>query len=134
MLYSPMQMACDLIENYDHPAFEFFRQFNPDCDWTEMLAGEPGEYVVVATGASDRYFLGAVTDENARNVTVSLSFLDKGVDYYATIYADGPDADWKTNPLDISIETRKVTNADSLEIKMAPGGGMAVAFIPDKGW
>lgn len=78
ILYSPLQMAADMIENYEgHPAFRFFRDFDADCDWSEALAGEPGEYVAIVRKAKDKYFLGAATDEEARSIDVKLDFLEK---------------------------------------------------------
>ncbi|MEG0888063.1 MAG: glycoside hydrolase family 97 protein [Bacteroides sp.] len=131
ILYSPLQMASDMIENYEgHPAFQFFRDFDPDCDWSQALAGEPGEFVVVARRAKQNYFLGASTNEEARTVIVKLDFLEKGKRYKAVIYADGKDADWKTNPTSYQIKERMVTANDSLSIVMAKGGGQAVSFMP----
>ena len=99
ILYSPLQMAADMIANYEgHPAFQFFRDFDADCDWSEALAGEPGEFVVIVRRAGEKYFLGAATNEEAREVTVALDFLEKDKTYRAVIYADGKDADWVTNP------------------------------------
>ena len=93
IIYSPLQMAADLIENYEgHPAFRFFRDFDADCDWSKALQGEIGDYIVVARRAKDRYFLGAGTDEKARTLVQKLDFLEPGVTYTATIYADAPDA------------------------------------------
>lgn len=131
ILYSPLQMASDMIENYvDHPAFQFFRDFDADCDWSEALQGEPGDYIAVVRRADERYFLGVSTNDEARTLTVPLDFLEEGKTYDATIYADGDDADWKDNPTSYKIEKRKVTSADTLEVKMAKGGGQAVTFIP----
>lgn len=131
ILYSPLQMASDMIENYEgHPAFQFFRDFDADCDWSQALAGEPGEFVVVARRAKQNYFLGASTNEEARTVIVKLDFLEKGKRYKAVIYADGKDADWKTNPTSYEIKERMVTANDSLSIVMAKGGGEAVSFMP----
>ncbi|MEG1161703.1 glycoside hydrolase family 97 protein [Bacteroides sp.] len=131
ILYSPLQMASDMIENYEgHPAFQFFRDFDPDSDWSQALAGEPGEFVVVARRAKQNYFLGASTNEEARTVIVKLDFLEKGKRYKAVIYADGKDADWKTNPTSYQIKERMVTANDSLSIVMAKGGGQAVSFMP----
>ncbi|MEG0039312.1 MAG: glycoside hydrolase family 97 C-terminal domain-containing protein, partial [Bacteroides sp.] len=119
------------IENYEgHPAFQFFRDFDPDSDWSQALAGEPGEFVVVARRAKQNYFLGASTNEEARTVIVKLDFLEKGKRYKAVIYADGKDADWKTNPTSYQIKERMVTANDSLSIVMAKGGGQAVSFMP----
>ncbi len=132
ILYSPMQMACDLIENYKgHPAFRFFKDFDADCDVSRALQGEVGEYIALYRRASDRYFYAATTDENARTLTQSLDFLSPGVKYRATIYADAPDADWKTNPCSYQITERIVDSSDTLTIRLAPGGGQAISFIPE---
>ncbi len=131
IIYSPVQMASDLIESYEgHPAFRFFRDFDADCDWSRALAGEPGEFVAVVRRAGENYFLGAATDEQPRTLSLPLDFLKPGTKYRATIYADGPDADWKTNPTSYTISEREVSSADTLEVAMAPGGGQAVSFMP----
>lgn len=131
ILYSPLQMASDMIENYEgHPAFQFFRDFDPDCDWSEALEGEPGEYVVIARKAGEKFFLGAATNEESRTINVPLDFLEKGRKYQARIYADGEDADWQTNPVSYRLEERVVTSQDTLKVKMANGGGQAVSFFP----
>lgn len=131
IIYSPVQMASDLIENYEgHPAFRFFRDFDADCDWSRALAGEPGEFVAVVRRAGENYFLGAATDEQPRTLSLPLDFLKPGTKYRAMIYADGPDADWKTNPTSYTISEREVSSADTLEVAMAPGGGQAVSFMP----
>ena len=131
IIYSPVQMASDLIENYEgYPAFRFFRDFDADCDWSRALAGEPGEFVAVVRRAGENYFLGAATDEQPRTLSLPLDFLKPGTKYRATIYADGPDADWKTNPTSYTISEREVSSADTLEVAMAPGGGQAVSFMP----
>lgn len=131
VLYSPMQMACDLIENYEgHPAFQFFRDYNADCDWSRALAGEVGDYIVVARRAGEVYFLGAVTDENARMVEQKLDFLPEGKTFEATIYADAPDASMETNPQAYEITSRQVTSADVITLRMATSGGCAIVFKP----
>ena len=131
VLYSPLQMASDMIENYEgHPAFQFFRDFDTDCDWSRALAGEPGEYISVVRRAGDRYFLGAITGDSPRTLQVPLDFLESGKEYRAVIYADGPDADWKTNPCSYTISEMTVSSDDVLEVKMASGGGQAVVFFP----
>ena len=131
VLYSPLQMASDMIENYeDHPAFRFFRDFDADCDWSEALQGEPGEFVAIVRKAKDKYFLGATTNEEARTLAIPLDFLEKDKKYHAVIYADGEDADWKTNPTSYQITEKDVTSADTLSVVMAKGGGQAVSFIP----
>ena len=135
VLYSPMQMACDLIENYKgHPAFQFFRDFNADCDWSEALQGEVGDYIVVARRAGDTFFLGAVADENARRLEQPLSFLPEGIKYEATIYADGPKASFEKNPYSYEILHRTLTAKDTLAMSLATSGGCAVVFKPIVDW
>ena len=132
ILYSPMQMACDLLENYEgHPAFQFFRDFDADCDASEALQGEVGEWISLVRRAGDRFFLGASTDENGRVIEQPLGFLKPGVRYTATIYGDAPDAHWDTNPTAYEITTRSVTSEDTLTLRLAPGGGAAVSFLPE---
>ena len=129
VLYSPLQMASDMIEHYEgHPAFQFFRDYNPDCDWSEALQGEPGEYVVIVRRAGTNFFLGATTDGEARSTEIPLTFLEKGKQYEATIYSDGDDAHWETNPTSYKIEKKTLNSSDTLFIKMAEGGGCAVSF------
>ncbi|MDD4609894.1 MAG: glycoside hydrolase family 97 protein [Bacteroidaceae bacterium] len=131
ILYSPLQMASDRIENYKgHPAFQFFRDFKADCDWSRALQGEPGEFVAVVRRAGEQYFLGATTNETPRTLRIPLSFLKKETNYQARIYADGADADWKENPLSYTITEQHVNASDTLTIKMAAGGGQAISFVP----
>ncbi len=127
IIYSPLQMAADLIENYvGQEAFRFFRDFNADCDWSQALQGEIGKYIAIVRRAGDNYYLGAGTDSSARSLSVPLSFLSEGVTYTARIYADDPSDRTK-----VIITERNVTSADTLEIKMAPSGGQAVTFMPN---
>ncbi len=129
IIYSPLQMASDLIENYEgHPAFQFFRDFEADCDASEALQGEVGDYIVVVRRAGDRHFLGAGTNDEARTLTQPLSFLAPDVTYTATIYADV--ADSAEHPEAYRIEQHTVTAADTLKIVMAARGGQAISFIP----
>ena len=130
ILYSPLQMASDMIEHYEgHPMFQFFRDFNPDCDWSEALQGEPGEYIAVVRRAGTNFYLGAATNGEAREIAIPLTFLPKDTDFEATIYADSDDAHWKTNPTSYKIEKKTLSHADTLFIKMAAGGGCAVRFM-----
>lgn len=132
-IYSPMQMAADLIENYENqPGFQFIRDVAVDWDTTRVIEGKIGDYVVVARKArnSPEWFIGAMTDEVGRTFDVPLSFLTPGQRYVAEIYADGPTAHWLTNPLPLRISTRPVTSASTLSIRMAPGGGQAVRIRP----
>lgn len=129
ILYSPLQMASDLIEHYEnHPAFQFFRDFNPDCDESKALQGEIGEFVVVVRRAQNTYFLAATTNEMPRELQVKLDFLEDGKTYKAVIYADALDADWKTNPTSYEISEKQVTKQDVLRMKLASGGGQAVVI------
>ena len=133
VLYSPVEMAADLPENYAHqPAFQFIKDVAVDWDTTRVLAARIGDYVAVARkerGGPD-WFLGAITDEQARTLDVPLSFLTPGTKYVADIYADGPGADWRTNPFPVAITHRPVSSATRLKIAMAPGGGQAVRIHP----
>ena len=133
-LYSPLQMAADLPENYEAhmDAFQFIKDVPVDWDDTKILAAEPGDYVVIARKGkgTGNWFLGAITDENARQLVEDLSFLDKGKKYVATIYADAADADWKTNPEAYTINKMIVTGTTHLSLKLAPGGGAAVSIVP----
>ena len=133
VLYSPLHMAADLPENYaNQPAFQFIRDVAVDWDTTRVIDGRIGDYVVVARKArnSQEWFLGAITDEEARTFTVSLSFLPRGRSYVAEIYADGPNAHWLTNPLPVAIARRPVTSASTLRVVLAAGGGQAIRIRP----
>src|SRR5205807_1192219 len=113
VLYSPLQMAADLPENYEHqPAFQFIRDVAVDWDTTRVLAGRIGDYVAVArkTKGKDEWFVGAITDEAARTLDVSLAFLPDGRRYVADVYADGPTASWRENPESIVISSQPVTS------------------------
>lgn len=141
ILYSPLQMACDLIENYEgHPAFQFFRDFDPDYDWSEAVDGEIGDYIVVVRRAKDRFFLGAGTNSQARTLSVDLDFLVPGVTYRATIYEDAPEAEVICQPdgtyakdkTAYRIREINVTAKDSIELSLAEDGGTAISFIPVK--
>jgi alpha-glucosidase len=133
VLYSPLQMAADLPENYaGQPAFQFIRDVAVDWDTTRVIDGKIGDYVVVARRekGSQTWFLGAITDENRRTLDVPLSFLPAGRRYVAEIYADGPTANWVDNPLPVSISRRPVTSATRLRVVLAPGGGQAIRLRP----
>ena len=131
-MYSPLQMAADLPENYEKyiDAFQFIKDVAADWDDTKILEAEPGDYLTIArkTKGKESWFLGAITDENARNSNLKLNFLTPGKTYVATIYEDGSDADWKTNPKSYHIRKMDVTSGTMLELKLANGGGAAVSF------
>jgi alpha-glucosidase len=126
-------MAADLPENYkNQPAFQFIKDVAVDWDTTRVLAARIGDYVAVVRkerGGPD-WFLGAITDEQARTLDVSLSFLTPGKKYVADIYADGPGADWRSNPFPVAITHRPVSSTTRLRIAMAPGGGQAIRIHP----
>ena len=129
VLYSPMQMAADVIESYDgQPAFRFIRDVAVDWDTTRVLDARIGDHVVVARKVRDRdeWFIGAITDEKQRTLDISLAFLPAGRRYVAEVYADGPGAHWRDNPLPVAITSRPVTSATRLAIRLAPGGGQAI--------
>ena len=129
VLYSPVQMAADLIENYEgQPGFQFIRDVPVDWDTTRVLHGRIGDDVVVARKATgkDEWFIGAITDEEARTVDVRLDFLTPGRQYVAEVYADGPGADWRGNPLPLAITKVPVDVTTRLRVRMARGGGQAI--------
>lgn len=133
-LYSPLQMAADVPENYMRyaDAFRFIKDVAVDWDESRYLAAEPGEYIIAARRekGGQRWFVGGVTNEDARTMTVDFSFLTKGQKYMATIYADAKDADYETNPEKYVISRRVVTAKDKEKIFMARGGGFAISLIP----
>jgi len=129
VLYSPLQMAADLPENYaGQPAFKFIKDVAVDWDTTRVITAAIGDYVVVARRqkGAPTWFLGAITDENARTFTVPLDFLTPGKRYEAEVYADGAGANWRTNPLPVAISRQAVTSATRLTVALAPGGGQAI--------
>lgn len=131
-MYSPLQMAADLYQNYEkYPdAFQFIKDVAVDWDNTYILEAEPGDYITIARKAKGKneWYIGGITDENSRTTTISLDFLPTGKKYEATIYADGKDADWKTNPKSYKITTKKVNSKTKLKLNLAAGGGVAVSI------
>ncbi len=132
-MYSPLQMAADMIENYQPKmdAFQFIKEVPVDWDDSRYLEAEPGDYITVARKAKGKnnWFIGAITDENGRNTNIQLDFLDAGKKYTATIYADGANAHWQTNPEAYIITRQTVDNKTVLNLKLAPGGGCAVSIL-----
>lgn len=132
VLYSPIQMAADLPENYEArmDAFQFIRDVPTDWADSKALTGEIGKHATFARKerGGDDWFLGSVTNEDARTLTVSLDFLDKDRSYEAQIYRDGDEGHWDTNPYAMVIEKRTVMAGDSMELPLAAGGGIAVRF------
>jgi hypothetical protein len=142
-MYSPLQMAADLPENYEQhlDALQFIRDVAVDWDDTKILDAEPGDYIIEARKAKarpgdpvgrakDSWFLGAISDENARNFMELLNFLDGDKKYIATIYCDADNADWQKNPEAYKIEKFIVDSKTKLKLKLAPGGGTAISLVP----
>lgn len=132
VIYSPLQMAADLPENYEgKPAFKFIEDVPTDWETTKVVNGKIGEYIT--TVRKDRnsgsWFLGSITNEQARTLEVKLDFLSPGKKYNAEIYQDGGDADVNSNPLSIDIHSQEVDSSVTLRLKLAPGGGAAIRFI-----
>ena len=132
-MYSPLQMAADLPENYEKfdDAFQFIRDVACDWDDSKYLEAEPGDYITVARKAkgTDNWFVGGKCDENGHQTTLKLNFLDKGRKYDCTIYADAKDAHYETNPQAYTITKKVVTAKDVLKLTEAPGGGFAISLI-----
>ncbi|SHJ07861.1 Glycosyl-hydrolase 97 C-terminal, oligomerisation [Hymenobacter daecheongensis DSM 21074] len=134
-MYSPLQMAADLPEAYEKhlDAFRFIQDVPVDWDDTRILLAEPGDYITTARKAKgkDEWYLGSITDENARPQTVKLDFLTPGQLYEAIIYADAKGASWDKNPMAYQIRKQKVTSKSVLKLQLAAGGGAAVSFKPE---
>lgn len=133
VIYSPIQMACDLVEHYkDHPALQFIREVGTNWEQSKVLNGKIGDYVTIVRKekGSKRWFLGSITDENARKFKTKLNFLEANSQYVATIYADGKKAHWSKNPEAYSIKKFIVNKNTVLDVQLAAGGGTAVSFVP----
>ena len=133
-MYSPLQMAADIPDNYEKhmDAFQFIKDVAVDWDDTKIIAAEPGEYLTIARkekGAAN-WYVGAITNEKSRDAAIPLDFLDKGKKYVAIIYADGDDGDWQTNPESYKITRYLVDAGSKLAIRLANGGGAAVSIKP----
>lgn len=135
-IYSPVQMVMDLPENYQArmDAFQFIKDVPADWEESIALSGEVGEFLVIARKDrnSDDWYIGAHTNENARNVAASLTFLKEGATYLAQIYRDGDNADFDKDPYDIVIEQREVTSEDTLSFDLGRSGGAAVRLVRKK--
>lgn len=133
-MYSPLQMAADLPENYEkYPdAFQFIKDVAVDWQESKYLEAEPGDYLTIARKDkySENWFLGAITDENKRSTEIKLDFLSPNKKYKATIYQDSKTADWKTNPISYDIKTIQVTSKSKIKLNLANGGGTAISFQP----
>lgn len=131
-MYSPLQMAADLIENYEgKPEFQFIRDVAADWDDTRILQAEIGDQLAIARRAkgTQKWFIGAITDENARTMALKLDFLEAGKTYKATIYEDGEGADFEKNPFPVKIRTVNVDKNAVIELKLARSGGAAISIM-----
>lgn len=132
-LYSPLQMAADLVENYEKhmDAFQFIKDVAVDWDDSKYIEAEPGDYITVARKAkgTGNWFVGGITDENARVANFTLDFLEPGKQYVATLYADGKDADYKDNPTSYQIKKGLVTHKTRMSVREARSGGFALSLI-----
>ena len=129
ILYSPLQMAADAIENYEgQPALSFIESCPTNWEETRVLDAKIGNYLVIARKDrdSENWFVGGATDKDARDITLSLDFLDAGAKYRAVIYKDGEGADYRTNPYPMTILQQDVEASDRLDFHQAPSGGFAI--------
>jgi hypothetical protein len=136
VMYSPLQMAADLPENYNRflDAFQFIKDVPVEWETSKYVEAEPGYYITTARKDknSNNWFVGNVNGLQARTATISLDFLEKGKKYEATIYADASDAHYKTNPQAYKITKQKVTNKSKLKMTTAPGGGYGISIVEVK--
>lgn len=132
VLYAPLQMAADMIENYEHhPALTFIESCPTDWERTLVPHAEIGSYVTIARQerGSGNWFIGSVTDDKERDLTLPLDFLEADASYQMTIYEDGPDADYRTNPYPLTIRQQEVNSGSIVRLHLAPGGGAAIRII-----
>lgn len=136
LIYSPLHMAADLPENYEahRDAFQFIIDVPTDWSETKVLNGVIGDYTTIARKDrnSEDWYLGSGTDEHARELTVPLDFLSDGLSYTAQLYLDGPEGDWVNNPMALEIREQTVTADDTLQLKLAAGGGAAIRFVANE--
>ena len=137
-MYSPLQMAADIPENYERfmDAFQFIKDVAIDWDETKYLEAEPGDYITIARKAkgTNDWYIGCTADENGHSSKLIFDFLDPDKKYIATVYADAKDADWKDNPQAYTIRKGIVTNKSRLNLHAASGGGYAISIkeVKDK--
>ena len=133
-MYSPLQMAADIPENYNRfmDAFQFIKDVAVDWDESRYLEAEPGQYIVAARKAKgkDEWYVGCTAGEKGHTSDLKLDFLDKGRKYEAVIYADAKDAHYLDNPQAYTITRKTVTDKSRLKLAAAPGGGYAISIKP----
>lgn len=136
VIYSPLQMAADMIENYDyHPALSFIESCPTNWETTVVPVAEIGKHVTIARKkrGGDDWFIGSVTDENPRSISLRLDFLDPDAKYSMMVYEDGPGADYSSNPYPLNIRKETVTSDSEIALNLAPGGGAAIRLIKIQG-
>ena len=137
-MYSPLQMAADIPENYERfmDAFQFIKDVAIDWDETKYLEAEPGEYITIARKAkgTNDWYVGCTAGEGGHDSVLKCNFLEPGKQYIATVYADAPDADWQNNPQAYTIKKGILTNKSKLKMHAANGGGYAISIkeVKDK--
>jgi hypothetical protein len=135
VIYSPIQMACDLPDNYENqPAFQFIKDVGVDWEQSIVIDGEVGDFVVIAREEREtgNWFVGGITDENKREINISFDFLKKDTQYKALVYKDGQGAHYQFNPLDIEIAESIFTKKSNMKISLAEGGGFAISLVMQK--
>lgn len=135
VIYSPVQMAADMIENYEgQPALKFIEHVPVNWDVTKVLDAQIGSYIITARKDrfSDEWYVGGITNQDRRDISVDLSFLDGNLTYTAEIYSDGDNADYETNPTSVKMESKEVKATDQLQFHLARSGGVAIRLIPQK--
>jgi alpha-glucosidase len=134
VLYSPLQMAADLIENYEgQPAFKFIRDVPVNWDETKVLNAQIGDFVTIARRQGDSWYMGSITDEQPREMQIALDFLGKDRTYEVQMYRDAAETGYETNPTAIKIEQFKVDSEDTLKVRLIKSGGFAAIFNPQSG-
>ncbi|MCB9309868.1 MAG: glycoside hydrolase family 97 protein [Lewinellaceae bacterium] len=132
VIYSPIQMACDLPQNYEgHPAFQFIRDVGVNWEQSITLDGEPGDFVIIAREERNtgNWFVGGITDENERDITINFDFLPEGKVFKAQFYEDGKQAHFEKNPGDYTIEIASIKKGDVKTFHLAAGGGVAISLM-----
>ena len=137
ILHSPWQMASDTPESYvKYPKlFEFIKKVPTNWEKTVGVAAKIGDFAVTARKDrfSDNWYLGAITDESARTLPIKLDFLDEGATYRVNAYQDSKDASWETNPYGFETYSTRVKAGQNFDLKLAPGGGLALEFVKESG-
>lgn len=134
VIYSPIQMVPDLTDYYqNHPMFQFIRDVAVDWEQSKVINGEIGEFVTIARQerGKEQWFVGSITNEDARNIELSLDFLSPDINYIAYLYQDGTNAHWNDNPTSYKIDTFQVDTKSVLHLKLASGGGCAISIFPE---